>query len=93
MRNLTVAFWVDFLKPANFQLLESLTNPNIRSAFADCLAEIGPDLYTDLPDKKRIVCITYILGQCRNVLDVEETNPEVILQVILYFSVEEMTQI
>eukprot|EP00088_Acartia_fossae_P039609 TRINITY_DN4123_c0_g1_i11.p1 TRINITY_DN4123_c0_g1~~TRINITY_DN4123_c0_g1_i11.p1 ORF type:complete len:943 (-),score=161.07 TRINITY_DN4123_c0_g1_i11:371-3199(-) len=80
LRNLTVAFWVDFLKPANFQLLESLTNPNIRSAFADCLAEIGPDLYTDLPDKKRIVCITYILGQCRNVLDVEETNPEVILQ-------------
>ena len=42
LRNLTVAFWVDFLKPGNFELLERLTNPNIRSAFADCLAEIGP---------------------------------------------------
>ena len=27
-------------------MLERLTNPNIRSAFADCLAEIGPELYT-----------------------------------------------
>jgi len=80
LRNLTVAFWVDFLKPANFEMLERLTNPNIRSAFADCLAEIGPELYTELPDKKRIVCITYILGQCKNLLDSEETNPEIILQ-------------
>jgi hypothetical protein len=33
-----------------------------------------------MPDKKRIVSITYILGQCKNLLDSEETNPEIILQ-------------
>jgi len=80
LKELTVHFWVDFLKQENFELLGRLTNPNIRSAFADCLAEIGADIFTDLPENKRIVCITYILGQCKNVLDVDETNIDIILQ-------------
>jgi len=81
LKNLTCAFWIDFLKPANFQLLEDRhANANLRSAFCDCLGEIGPGIFAELPEPKRIVAITYLLGQCRNTLDAAEFNKEMILQ-------------
>jgi len=80
LRTSTVSFWIDFLKQGNFQLLDQHTNANIRSAFSDCLAEIGPEIFTELPEPKRIVCITYVLGQCKNALEMTETNSDLILQ-------------
>ena len=62
--NLATAFWVDFLKQSNFELLDKYPNANIKSAFCDCLAEMGGYLYSELPQPKKIVCVSYILSQC-----------------------------
>ena len=80
LKNLTIAFWIDFLKPANFQLLDKYSNANIRSAFCDCLAEIGPGMFAELPEPKRITCITYVLGQCKSADGVHHT-PDNVAQV------------
>ena len=61
---LATAFWMDFLKPSNFELLEKYPNANIKSAFCDCLAEMGGFLYNELPQAKKIVCVSFILSQC-----------------------------
>ena len=62
--NLAIAFWVDFLKQPNFQLLDKFPNANIKSAFCDCLAEMGGHIYSELPQPKKLVCVSYILSQC-----------------------------
>lgn len=62
---LVVSFWVDFLKPTNFELLEKFPNSSIKSAFCDCLAEMGGTIYSELPSPKKIVCITFLLSQTR----------------------------
>jgi len=64
VKNLATSFWVDFLKPSNFTLLDKHPNANIKSAFCDCLAEMGGFLYSELPEPKKLLCITYILSQC-----------------------------
>ena len=74
--NLATAFWVDFLKQSNFELLDKYPNANIKSAFCDCLAEVGGHLYSELPQQKRIVCISYILSQCNE----QEDDPGVSLE-------------
>ena len=58
--NLATAFWVDFLKQSNFELLDKYPNANIKSAFCDCLAEMGGFLHSELPQPKKIVCVSYI---------------------------------
>ena len=62
--NLATAFWVDFLKQPNFELLDKFPNANIKSAFCDCLAEMGGQLYSELPSPKKLVIVSYILSQC-----------------------------
>eukprot|EP00092_Neocalanus_flemingeri_P101336 GFUD01129574.1.p1 GENE.GFUD01129574.1~~GFUD01129574.1.p1 ORF type:complete len:911 (-),score=287.76 GFUD01129574.1:124-2856(-) len=64
VKNLATSFWVDFLKQSNFALLDKYPNANIKSAFCDCLAEMGGLLYSELPEPKKLLCITYILSQC-----------------------------
>jgi len=63
-QKLATSFWVDFLKPSNFALLDKYPNANIKSAFCDCLAEIGGYLFSELPEPKKRLFITYILSQC-----------------------------
>jgi len=62
---MVVSFWVDFLKPTNFELLEKFPNSSIKSAFCDCLAEMGGTIYSELPSPKKIVCLTFLLSQTR----------------------------
>jgi len=64
VKNLATSFWVDFLKHQNFALLDKYPNANIKSAFCDCLAEIGGFLFSELPEPKKKLFITYILSQC-----------------------------
>jgi len=64
VKNLASSFWVDFLKHQNFSLLDKYPNANIKSAFCDCLAEIGGFLFSELPEPKKKLFITYILSQC-----------------------------
>jgi len=64
VKNLANSFWVDFLKHQNFSLLDKYPNANIKSAFCDCLAEIGGFLFSELPEPKKKLFITYILSQC-----------------------------
>jgi len=64
VKNLASSFWVDFLKHQNFTLLDKYPNANIKSAFCDCLAEIGGFLFSELPEPKKKLFITYILSQC-----------------------------
>ena len=65
--NLAVNFWIDFLKPGNLELLDKHPTANIRSAFCDCLAELGGFLFSELPQSKRLLVITFILSQCGEV--------------------------
>ena len=65
IRNLATAFWVDFLKQSNFKLLDKHPNANIKSAFCDCISEMGGFLYDELPQPKKIVVLSYILSQCQ----------------------------
>ena len=69
VKNLATAFWVDFLKQSNFELLDKYPNANIKSAFCDCISEMGGFLYDELPQSKKIVCISYILSQCQEEQD------------------------
>ena len=78
-RNMAVSFWIDFLKPANFELLDRHPNANIKSAFCDCLAELGGLLFSELPEAKKLVAITYVLGQCNAELN-KEAAPEKLIQ-------------
>jgi hypothetical protein len=47
-----------------FFIFDQHTNANIKSAFCDCLAEMGCLVFSNLPEAKKIVCITFVLGQC-----------------------------
>jgi len=78
-RNMAVSFWVDFLKPSNFALLDRHPNANIKSAFCDCLAEMGGLLFAELPEAKKVVAITYALGQCSAEVDLQAA-PERLIQ-------------
>ena len=69
VKNLATAFWIDFLKQSNFELLDKYPNANIKSAFCDCISEMGGFLYDELPQSKKIVCISYILSQCQEEQD------------------------
>lgn len=77
-KNMAVSFWIDFLKPSNFDLLDRYPNANIKSAFCDCLAELGGLLFSELPEAKRLTCITYVLGQCSH--QQEDVSPEKLIQ-------------
>lgn len=77
---MAVSFWADFLKPANFELLDKYPNANIKSAFCDCLAELGGLLFAELPEAKKLVAITYVLGQCSVDLAREGCTPERLIQ-------------
>jgi hypothetical protein len=74
-KNMAVSFWMDFLKPSNFDLLDKYPNANIKSAFCDCLAEMGGLLFTELPEAGKMVCITYVLGQCIATEHDRESSP------------------
>ena len=76
VKNLATAFWVDFLKQSNFELLDKYPNANIKSAFCDCIAEMGGFLYDELPHPKKIVCISYILSQCQEEQDLTRQTLE-----------------
>jgi len=83
VNNLANSFWVDFLKHQNFALLDKYPNANIKSAFCDCLAEIGGFLFSELPEPKKKLFITYILSQCGEgrVVDVDAPLPSLERQI------------
>ena len=74
VNHLATAFWVDFLKQPNFELLDKFPNANIKSAFCDCLAEMGGQLYSELPGPKKLVIVSYILSQCGE----QDTEPSLL---------------
>ena len=48
-------FWLAFLRPQIFQLIEERGDPTLKAALCDCLSAIGEHVYQHLPlDKRKI---------------------------------------
>ena len=51
-------FWLAFLRPRVFQLVEERGDPTLKAALCDCLSAIGEHVYQHLPLDKREIQIT-----------------------------------
>ena len=50
-------FWLAFLRPRVFQLVEERGDPTLKAALCDCLSAIGEHVYQHLPLDKREITV------------------------------------
>ena len=54
-------FWLAFLRPQIFQLIEERGDPTLKAALCDCLSAIGEHVYQHLPlDKRKISTFPHV---------------------------------